>query len=104
MLLKTTHEFFLLENILEAIPRKDNLFPLAGDKYVERQLVYFDKDGTRSYGAYYNILDQFLDKCYWGEGYVSKITTSLKSSIKKYQKSQVRYLETIENFFSFGNV
>lgn len=63
----------MLENVLEAIPRNDNLFPIADAKYVERQIVYYDKDGKRFYGVYYNILDQYIEEvCYWGEGYISE--------------------------------
>ena len=72
MQLTTLKEFSKLENVLEGIPKNDNLFEVAGGKYCERQLVYFDRNGTRLYGAYYHILDKHIEFCYWGEGYISE--------------------------------
>ncbi len=72
MQLTTIQEFSKLENVLEGIPKNDNLFEVAGGMYCERQLVYFDKDGKRFFGVYYHLLDKHIDICYWGEGYISE--------------------------------
>jgi hypothetical protein len=72
MRLLSIQELESLKNRCEEIRKDDNTdIELPNQKWIEKRMITFEEDGRRMYVAYYDILDKFIDQCYYGEGYIS---------------------------------